>query len=103
MSSSLPFLFTVTDRFPLEKRGLLIMPGIPLEGAPAVRRGDPLTLRTPLGDIIKTSIKDLEWIRQEERSAEFSSLFILLPKGIHKFDIPIGTEVFLGCDEDSSP
>lgn len=102
----LPFLFTVTDRFPLDKRGLLMMPGLPYGNIPAVRRGDPLTLRTPLGDIIETSIKELEWIRYippEGRSDQNSSLLILLPKGIHKFDIPIGTEVFLGSNGDSSP
>jgi hypothetical protein len=50
------YLFTITDRFSIEGRGVIVVPGIPwTSGTPIVRRGDPLILRTPLGDIIHYS------------------------------------------------
>lgn len=95
-SANLPYLFTVTDRFSLPGRGLVIVPGIPWEGSPPIKRGAPLVLRTPLGDVIETSIRDLEFIRYMPGRVMNRAMPVLLPKDIHKFDIPIGTEVFLG-------
>ncbi|WAC18895.1 hypothetical protein OVA24_16815 [Luteolibacter sp. SL250] len=93
------FLFTVTDRFSLDGRGVIIVPGIPWQGAPVVKKGDPLLLRTPLGEVIHTMVRDLERIRYLPEGKRNEATPILLPKEIHKFDIPIGTEVFLGATD----
>jgi len=90
------FLFTVAERFSIEGRGVIVVPGIPwAEGTPAVRKGDPLILRTPLGEIIFTPMRDIAMISYRPGAKILEATPILLPKKLHKFDIPIGTEVFL--------
>jgi len=93
------FLFTVEDRFSIEGRGVVIVPGIPWKGGPVVKKGDPLILRTPLGEIIETFVRDLEMISPRPGGVIFHSSPVLLPSDLHKFDIPIGTEVFLGATD----
>jgi hypothetical protein len=87
-----PFLFTVTDCFSIDGRGTLVVPGVPWNGVPTVKRGDPLILRTPLGEIIETTIKDVEMIS----GSRIRASPVLFPSNIQKSDVPIGTEVFLG-------
>jgi hypothetical protein len=94
--SNFPYLFSITDRFSLTDRGVVVVPGIPREGVPVVKRGDPLILRTPLGKIIETTLRDLEMISYRPGGTPAKATPILLPSSLHKFDIPIGTEVFLG-------
>jgi len=93
--SNHPFLFTVTERFSITGRGVVIVPGIPWKGVPLVKRGDPLILRTPLADVIETSVGDVEMIHGPGPGG-IEAYPVLLPSTFHKFDIPIGTEVFLG-------
>ena len=93
------FLFTITDRFGIEDRGVVVVPGIPWTvGTPTVRKGDPLILRTPLGEIIKTELRDIEMISYRPDAKRLEATPILLPKNLHKFDIPIGTEVYLATE-----
>lgn len=90
------YLFTVTDRFSIQGRGVVVVPGIPwTEESHVVRKGDPLILRTPLGEIIRTNIQDIEMIDCRPDGKLLKSSPISFPKDIHIFDIPIGTEVFL--------
>lgn len=90
------FLFTITDRFSIEGRGVVVVPGIPwTAGTPVVRRGAPLILRTPLGEIIRTFLQDIEMINYKPDAKRVEATPISLPKDLHKFDIPIGTEVYL--------
>ena len=63
-----------------------------------MRRGDPLILRTPLGEVIHTNLQDIELIRYMPGAKRLEATPISLPKTIHKFDIPIGTEVYLASD-----
>jgi len=88
------FLFTITDRFSIEGRGVVVVPGIPWT-APTVRKGDPPVLRTPLGAIIKTTLQDIELINYRPGANRLEATPFSLPKNIHKFDIPIGTGVYL--------
>ncbi|MDB6139689.1 MAG: hypothetical protein JWO94_2761, partial [Verrucomicrobiaceae bacterium] len=89
------FLFTVTDRFFIEGRGTVLVPGLPQDlGAIVIRRGDPLILRTPLGDIIETVLQDIEMISHRRSGKIYPSTPILLPV-LHPFDISIGTDVYL--------
>jgi hypothetical protein len=97
------YLFTITDRFSIEGRGVAVVPGIPWTvGIPVVRKGDPLILRTPLGEIIPTRLQDVEMINYRPGAKSLEATPILLPKELHKFDIPIGTEVYLVPDINKS-
>ncbi len=88
------FLFAVVDRFNIAGRGTVVVPGIPHSFTdPVIRRGDPLILRTPLGDIIETYLRDIELINYRPGGKRLEATPILLPD-LHKFDIPIGTEVY---------
>lgn len=90
------YLFTITDRFSIEGRGVVVVPGIPwAKGTPVVRKGDALILRTPLGEIIRTRLQDIEMINYRPGAKRLEATPFSLPKDVHKFDIPIGTEVFL--------
>lgn len=68
-----------------------------------VRPGDPLILRTPLGEIIKTTVCDFEMISYRPGATRLEASPLLLPSKFHKFDIPIGTEVFLGVTHQDEP
>ena len=79
------------------KKGLI--PGIPWTVVtPSVQKGASLILRTPLGEIIFTTMQDIEMISYRPDAKRLQATPILLPKDIHKFDIPIGTEVYLASD-----
>ncbi len=88
-------LFTVTDRFSIPGRGTVLAPGIPRAGGPIVRRGDPLLLRTPSGDVLRTTLREVEMIGRRLDGAPILHNPILLDVDIRDFDIPPGTEVFL--------
>lgn len=93
------YLFAIADRFSIEERGVVVVPGIPhAAGTPVVRRGDQLILRTPLGEIIHTSLQDIELISYMPGAKRLEATPISLPKELHKFDIPIGTEVYLASE-----
>ena len=53
-----------------------------------------MLLKTPLGDSIHTHIQEFEMISHRPGSTRLEATLILLPKNIHKFDIPLGTEVY---------
>ena len=90
------YLFTITDRFSIEGRGIVVVPGIPwTEGTRVVRKGDPLILRTPLGEIIRTKLQNIEMISYRPGAKRLEATPFSLPKDLYKFDIPIGTEVHL--------
>lgn len=89
------YLFTVADRFSITGRGTVVVPGIPHSLTdPVICRGAPLILRTPLGDIVETYLRDIEMISYRPGAKRLEATPILLPD-LHKFDIPIGTEVYL--------
>ena len=89
------YLFTVTDRFSIPGRGTVVVPGIPHSlKEPPIRRGAPLILRTPLGDIVETYLRDIELISCRPGASRLEATPILL-SDLHKFDVPIGTEVYL--------
>jgi hypothetical protein len=88
-------LFTVADRFQIEGRGCVLVPGLPTEpGSPNVPRGARIRLRTPDGREIDTVIKAIEMISYRKRPEKIC-VPILLPKDITKEDVPVGTEVLL--------
>ena len=96
------YLFSVEDRFSIEGRGTVLAPGIPRgRDFPAVRDGAKIQLRKPDLTVVDTYIKAIEMIRyRPDVPPEKRTTPILLPRDLHKFDIPIGTEVYLVDDED---
>ncbi len=98
------FLFSVEDRFSIEGRGIVLAPGIRRnQDLPIVRDGAKIRLRKPDLTIVDTFIKAIEMIRyRPEVPPEKRTVPILLPKDFHKFDVPIGTDVYLVGDEDQT-
>jgi hypothetical protein len=92
-------LFTVADVFTIEGRGCVLIPGLPTEpGSPNVKRGARIRLRTPAGGVIDTSVRAIEMISYLKRPEKIC-MPILLPDGIAKDDVPVGTEVLLLEDD----
>lgn len=88
-------LFTVTDRFQIEGRGCVLVPGVSCEvGDPVVRLGHRIRLRTPGGAELDTTVRGIEHIRYA-KMPEKITFPILLPEDLTKEDIPVGTEVLL--------
>ena len=88
-------LFTISDSFMIEGRGCVLVPGLSTEaGSPNVKPGARIRLRTPTGKVINTCIRAIEFISYRQQP-EIICLPILLPDGISKDDVPIGTEVIL--------
>jgi hypothetical protein len=88
-------LFTVADRFQIEGRGCVLVPGFPCEpGDPNVNRGARIRLRTPTGREIDTFVKEIEMISYRKRPEKIAAP-VLLPHDITKDDVPVGTEVLL--------
>ncbi len=77
----------IQDVFQIDGRGCVVVPGLLLDADPHVCIGDPVTLRRPDGTEIQTTVAGIEMIRTLDRNA----MPILLPKNIHKDDLPIGT------------
>jgi len=98
------YLFSVEDRFSIRGRGTVLAPGIPRNlNLPTIRDGAKIQLRKPDLTIVYTFIKAIEMIRyRPEVPPEKRTIPILLPKDIHKFDVPIGTEVYLVEDEETN-
>lgn len=88
-------LFTVTDRFQIEGRGCVLIPGVSCEpGDPVVRIGDRIQLRMPSGSNFDTTVRGIEHIRHA-KMPEKITFPLLLPENITKDDVQVGTEVFL--------
>jgi hypothetical protein len=88
-------LFIVADRFQIEGRGCVLVPGLPCEpGDPIVKRGACIRLRTPEGQELDTFVKEIEMITYRKHPEKITAP-ILLPHEIGKDHVPVGTEVFL--------
>jgi hypothetical protein len=82
---------TIQDVFQIDGRGCVVVPGLLLDADPHVCIGDPAILRRPDGTEIQTFVAGIEMIRTLDRNA----MPILLPKTVHKNDVPIGTELVI--------
>ena len=88
-------LFTVTDRFQIEGRGCVLVPGLPCEhGDPVVRLGHRIRLRLPGGTELDTTVRGIEDIRYIKKP-DRTTFPVLLPEEITKDDVPVGTQVLL--------
>jgi len=83
------------DRFQIEGRGCVLIPGVSCEpGDPVVRLGDRIRLRMPAGSDLDTTVRGIEHIRYA-KMPEKITFPVLLPETITKDDVPVGTEVLL--------
>jgi hypothetical protein len=91
----------VVIAFEIEGRGCVICPGLLYVDNPAVRVGDHVDLLRPDGSEIRTSIRGIEMIRTTERKG----LPLLLPRDIHKNDVPPGTvlTIYENSPRDTDP
>ncbi len=88
-------LFTVADRFQIENLGCVLVPGLSTEpGAPHLRMGARIRLRTPDGREVDTTIRDMPEIRYA-KMPEKITIPVMLPKDLTKDDVPVGTQVLL--------
>ena len=88
-------LFTVADRFQIEGRGCVLVPGLSTDlGSPILSSGARIRLRTPAGKDIDTTIKAIELISYRKKPEKIC-VPVLLPNGLTKEDVPVGTEVLL--------
>jgi translation elongation factor EF-Tu-like GTPase len=85
-------LFVVEDTFFIKGRGLVLVPGIVLQGDERLRVGDPILLKRPDGSFFESAIGGIEMIYGTPPSSK-QNVHILL-KDLTKEDVPIGSEVW---------
>ena len=92
------FISIVEDKFQIENRGCVVVPGIPVRTLDSsyLKVGDFILLELPDGKIIKTIISGFEMLC---RTQERPPTPILLPDMFKKEDIPIGTKIFVEDDK----
>lgn len=86
----LKLLSIVEDHFEISGRGLVVIPGIPLDGDWTLRIGDKVLLELPNGTSTTTIIRGIEM-------AGGKRLFVplLLGAELNKEAVPIGTKIWV--------
>lgn len=85
------FLSRVEDTFALTGRGVVVIPGIPQDRKKYfVRIGDSIEIRKPDGQRLLTTVDGIEMANSPRKIG----ISLLLPKEIHKSDVPIGSELW---------
>ena len=88
----LVYLSTVEDTFDITGRGLIVAPGIPLDGDWRILIGDPITLERPDGSKLQSTVRGMESFRPSNTTC----IPLLLETGVTKADVPIGTKLWVG-------
>ncbi|HEV2597509.1 hypothetical protein [Sphingopyxis sp.] len=87
----LTHLSTVEDTFDISGRGLIVAPGIPLDGNWRIKIGDAITLERPDGSKVESIVRGMESFRP----ANATCIPLLLGSGLGKADVPIGTKLWV--------
>ena len=82
-------LFTVTETFTVEGRGIVLLPEVRLAAEDEFRAGDTLMLKRPDGVEVTVRIAGRELLKTLGGKCHF---VVMLPKG--EEGVPIGTEVW---------
>ena len=85
------FLAKVEETFEIRTRGCVIVPATPASDF-RLRALDPVQLRTPDGHALDTHIASVELLSGPQVKGRMA---LLLPEGVTKQDVPIGTEIWL--------
>lgn len=88
-------LFTVADRFMIQGRGLVLVPGIAMPHPDPIKVGSPIVLKRPDGSSLSWTIGGLEMIESRTSFPPRRETPILLT-GLGKEDVPVGTDVWSG-------
>ena len=87
-------LLTVVDRFLIQGRGLVVVPGITQEDRDRIKVGDPIVLKRPNGSALPWQIGGLELCFENRHPYEPPREVRILLVGLGKEDVPVGTEVW---------
>src|SRR6266581_1386688 len=83
-------LFTVTETFTVQGRGIVLLPELQPVGDEHFRNGDPLRLRRPDGSEDLVPIGGLTFLCALEEKCQL----VVLLSGKEKGYVPVGTEVW---------
>ena len=83
-------LFTVTETFTIQGRGVVLLPELKPIEQERFKVGDPLLLKRPDGVEDRVSIAGLELLKPLKGRCEL----VVMLSGKEKSEIPIGTEVW---------
>jgi translation elongation factor EF-Tu-like GTPase len=86
-------LFTIEDRFLIQDRGLVVVPGLSDRDDKRFRVGDPILLKRPDGTELTWPIGGFEMIERADNPRARLGIPILL-RGLDKDDVPVDTEVW---------
>lgn len=87
-------LFTVTDRFLIRGRGVVVFPGIATTDTAPIKIGDPILLKRPDGTTLPWTIGGIEMISGSPKLFEVRREMPILLTGLDKEDVPVGTEIW---------
>jgi hypothetical protein len=87
-------LFTVSDRFLIRGRGLVVVPGIPATCTDRILVGDPILLKRPDGSALAWTIGGIEMFIENRKPYEPNRDMPILLTGLGKEDVPVGTEIW---------
>ena len=87
----LVYLSTVEDTFDITGRGLIVTPGIPVDGDWRLSIGDSITLERPDGSRLESTVRGIERFRP----AHCACIPLLLGNELKKEDVPIGTKLWV--------
>jgi hypothetical protein len=90
LSAAMRLLFTVTQAFTIQGRGVVLLPELRLIGEERFSVGDPLLLKRPDGKQDQVRIGGLEFACTSERRCQLVVMLTDRRSG----DVPIGTEVW---------
>ncbi len=83
-------LFSVTDTFTIQGRGIVLLPELKLVDDERFRVGDLVRLRRPDGTEDVVPIRGLEFLKCEDGPCKL----VIMLSGMSKEDVPVGTEVW---------
>ncbi|WDA40099.1 hypothetical protein [Erythrobacter sp. BLCC-B19] len=94
------FISAVEDAFEITGRGIVVVPGIPHDGALRIQIGDPLAIKVEGRRDVLTSVRGLEMIGRPVSMASVAKRTqigtpILLGPQVTLADIPAGAEIWL--------
>jgi translation elongation factor EF-Tu-like GTPase len=88
-------LYIVEDAFQISGRGCVLASGIPEDSPVQVRNGDVVMLVQPSGKIFESVIHSLDAIHNRSVDKPEVRTLVVLPKSVHKQDVPAGSKLFL--------
>ena len=83
------FSFIVEDRFKIDGRRLIVVPGFRLDDDPYVMDGDPVIVTRPDGSKFETFVGGIPMVTTLHRNC----IPVALPQSLEKSDVPVGSTI----------